>query len=84
MLSMLLSNDQIAKEVNDIVSAFKPTIHVRSGHPTVPCQLFNDRITDRLCQLRRKELDGKGEFTCIACLSYDQTLAANAVCRSGQ
>ncbi len=33
----------------------------------VHCRLFNDRVTDTLCLLRKRELDDRGEFSCGEC-----------------
>ena len=37
------------------------------GTTTVPCKLFSDHVSERLCMLRKKELDLKGCFTCEGC-----------------
>jgi hypothetical protein len=34
---------------------------------TVLCKLFSDRVSEHLCQLRKKELDRKGAFSCEGC-----------------
>ncbi len=34
---------------------------------TVSCKLFGDMVTERLCALRRRELNARGGFTCEGC-----------------
>lgn len=37
------------------------------GVVTIYCKLFSDRVTWHLCELRRKELNSKGGFSCSGC-----------------
>ncbi|MEK6697776.1 MAG: hypothetical protein AABZ10_01915 [Nitrospirota bacterium] len=34
---------------------------------TVSCKLFGDMVIERLCVLRRRELNARGGFTCEGC-----------------
>lgn len=34
---------------------------------TMKCKLFSDIVTEHLCLLRKKELNAKGDFSCIGC-----------------
>jgi hypothetical protein len=34
---------------------------------TVLCKLFFDHVSERLCMIRKKELDHKGSFSCDGC-----------------
>lgn len=31
------------------------------------CKLFADEVPPNICSLRKRELNGRGEFTCIGC-----------------
>jgi hypothetical protein len=31
------------------------------------CKLFADNVPKNVCTLRKRELNGRGEFTCIGC-----------------
>jgi len=31
------------------------------------CKLFADEVPERICALRKRELNGRGEFTCVGC-----------------
>jgi hypothetical protein len=31
------------------------------------CKLFADDVPKRICALRKTELNGRGEFTCVGC-----------------
>ncbi len=35
--------------------------------PAVYCKLFGDMVTERLCVLRRQELNARGGFSCEGC-----------------
>lgn len=34
---------------------------------TVHCMLFSDRVSEKLCLLRKKELNRRGVFSCEGC-----------------
>jgi hypothetical protein len=34
---------------------------------TVPCKLFSDLVSKKVCELRKKELDLSGAFSCAGC-----------------
>lgn len=38
-----------------------------SGEATIHCMLFSDRVSEKLCLLRKKELNRKGVFSCEGC-----------------
>lgn len=31
------------------------------------CKLFADEVPKNICTLRQRELNGRGEFTCVGC-----------------
>jgi hypothetical protein len=31
------------------------------------CKLFADEVPENICALRKRELNGRGEFTCVGC-----------------
>jgi len=31
------------------------------------CKLFADDVSKNICDLRKRELNGRGEFTCVGC-----------------
>jgi len=31
------------------------------------CKLFADEVPEKICALRKRELNGRGEFTCVGC-----------------
>ncbi len=66
---------------------------MRSGDPLSPaasdenffvlCTLFGDTVADRVCELRRSELNRKGDFSCEGCIvDMGLTIEQDAV-RSG-
>ncbi len=38
-----------------------------AGEAVVLCKLFSDRVSEKLCLLRKKELNRKGGFSCEGC-----------------
>lgn len=43
--------------------------HVTDAEITVLCRLFSDTITRHLCDLRRRELNAHGIFSCEGCIA---------------
>jgi len=39
----------------------------RNDSNTIYCKLFADDVPKNICILRKRELNGRGEFTCIGC-----------------
>lgn len=44
-------------------------VHVPDGATTVLCKLFSDAITHHLCDVRRRELNARGIFSCEGCVA---------------
>ncbi len=45
------------------------TVELQGAFIKIPCLLFDDLVTRRLCLLRRHELHGKGALSCRGCTS---------------
>ncbi len=41
------------------------------GADTVRCKLFSDSISRHLCELRRRELNASGIFSCEGCIALN-------------
>ena len=41
--------------------------YTTNGEATVACKLFSDTVTRHLCDLRRRELNAHGIFSCEGC-----------------
>lgn len=46
----------------------------RETGATAYCQLFADLVTGHLCELRRKELNAQGAFSCEGCRASELLL----------
>ena len=40
----------------------------------VYCKLFSDTVTDKICRLRKQELNGRGGFSCTECRANTNSL----------
>ena len=58
----------ITKRMDNMDSVDKSSEHYKtSGIATVFCKLFSDTVTRHLCDLRRRELNAHGIFSCEGC-----------------
>jgi hypothetical protein len=48
-------------------SHFKKQSFPADSDAFIDCKLFSDKVSERLCLLRKKELHLKGEFSCEGC-----------------
>lgn len=37
------------------------------GETVIRCKLFSDEVTVGLCEIRKRELDKRGAFSCLGC-----------------
>ena len=62
----------IIKYMDKTDSIYKASdLHVTDAATTVFCRLFSDRVTHHLCDLRRRELNARGIFSCEGCTALN-------------
>jgi hypothetical protein len=44
-----------------------PGLNIQEGVSSLYCKLFADEVPKHICALRTRELNGRGEFTCVGC-----------------
>ncbi len=43
------------------------SLNTQEGAGSLYCKLFADQVPKNICALRTRELNGRGEFTCVGC-----------------
>jgi len=52
--------------------------HVNEAAMTIYCKLFSDTVTSHLCDLRRRELNARGIFSCEGCVALNRMNGSSA------
>lgn len=57
-----------ARPATDGMHSSAPSSPASDENFFVLCTLFGDTVADRVCELRRAELNNKGDFSCEGCI----------------
>ena len=47
--------------------SFDQSLNMHDDTDRLFCKLFADDVPTNVCTLRKRELNGRGEFTCVGC-----------------